>query len=75
MAGSGYFSTGIRIVFPVKFSSNYEVNVNLLKSSASADFPTLEGSNDTSGFSIYVAALYKQTQARSGYFHWHAIGK
>lgn len=45
------------------------------KPSASADFPTLEGTNDTSGFSIYVAALYKKTQARSGYFHCHAIGK
>ena len=74
-AGSGYLSTGIRIVFPVKFSSNFEVNANLLKSSASADFIILEGDNDVSGFSIYVAALYKQNQARSGYFHWHAIGK
>ena len=75
VAGSGYFSTGIRIVFPVKFSSNFEVNANLLKSSASADFIILEGNNDLSGFSIYVAALYKQAQARSGYFHWRAIGK
>lgn len=75
VAGSGYFSTRIRIVFPVKFSFNFEVNANLLKSSASADFIILEGNNDVSGFSIYVAALYKQTQARSGYFHWRAIGK
>lgn len=74
-AGSGYFSTGIRVDFPVKFGSNFEVNANILKASASADFITLEGSNDTSGFSIYVATFYKQNQARTGHFHWRAIGK
>ena len=74
-AGSGYFSTGIRVDFPVKFVSNFEVNANILKASASADFITLEGSNDTSGFSIYVAAFYKQNQVRTGHFHWRAIGK
>ena len=74
-AGSGYFSTGIRVDFPVKFVSNFEVNADILKASASADFITLEGSNDTSGFSIYVAAFYKQNQVRTGHFHWRAIGK
>ena len=74
-AGSGYSSDSIKIVFPLKFSLNFEVNANLLKTTAAADFIAIEGNDDTSGFSIRVVALYKQNQSRSGYFHWHAIGK
>lgn len=74
-AGSGYFSDGIRIDFPVEYTGEFEVNANLLRSTADASFIQLQGSNDTSGFSVYVTALFKHNQKRNGFFHWRAIGK